>query len=242
MNKEHKSNVIAAWITGGLGCIGALITAVVAVVVGFNQRETSQLFDTNTNITVVMPTAVQVSATLALPLNSPETTLRIINNTTDLICYVYVSAAAAESWGPDWLGENQTIESEQGVTFTVETGMYDLRVENCDREVLAESLDQHLEGDMHWVVDSEASASTDTVLEVINNTPQNICYLYISLSASDDWGQDWLGTEEIIYTGGRKTFTMETGMYDLRAKNCEGEVIAESVDNHLQGGLEWNLP
>ncbi len=241
MNTEHKSNVTAAWITGGLGCIGALITAAVAIFVGFNQRETPHRPDTNTNITVVMPTAVQVSATLAPLLDSHETTLRIINNTTDPICYVFISPAAGEGWGSDWLGENQTIDLEQGVTFTVGTGMYDLRVENCDREVLAESLDQHLEGDMHWVVDSEASASTETVLEVINNTPQNICYLHISPSTSDNWGQDWLGTEEIIYAGESRTFTMETGMYDLRAKNCEEEIIAESVDNHLQGSMEWNL-
>jgi hypothetical protein len=242
MSKEQKSAVTAAWITGILGCLGALITAGVAIFVGFNQKEPPQSPDSNTNITVVIPTAGPILPTTEPSPALPETTLRVINNTTDAICYFYMVPVGSESWGSDWLGEDQKIETNQGVTFTADTGMYHLRAENCEQEVLAESSDQHIEGDMHWVVQAADSASTDTVLEVNNNTSQNICYLYIAASASDNWGQDWLGTQEIIYAGENRTFTVETGMYDLRAQNCQEEVIAESFDNHLQGSMEWNLP
>lgn len=240
MSKEHKSAVTAAWITGGLGCAGALITAVVGIMVGFSKQDPPKPPDT-TNITVLLPTIAPTSETSEEIPDPSETTLRVINNTGDALCYVYIVPVGSESWGSDWLGEDNTISPSQAFIIDVETGMYHLRAENCDHEMLAESLDQHLQGDMHWVVERAEGAPTETVLEVINNTSQNICFLYIALTSSDNWGEDWLGTQEMIPVGESRTFTVETGMYDLRAKSCNEEVIAESFDNHLQGSMEWDV-
>jgi hypothetical protein len=87
-----------------------------------------------------------------------------------------------------------------------------------------------------------ASASSLTAsLDVLNNSPDSICYLYISPETSDSWGADWLGESETIAQGENRTFFMGPGLYDLRAEDCDNNVLAESHDNELDGEMEWGV-
>lgn len=233
MSKASNPAVAAAWISGGLGCIAAIVVAIISLIAVIIQVS-------KPDPTVVVPTNPP-PATQPGPTQS-ETTLTVINKTSEDICYLYVAPAGSTTLGPGWLDAGATIAPNKGLRLELETGMYDLRAENCAREAIAETPNNHIEGDMHWVVENVASTSSDTVLEVINNTSEDVCYLYISPSTSDDdWGDNWISESERISVGQKMTFSMETGMYDVRAETCQEEVLAEFFDNHLQGNMEWEL-
>lgn len=78
-------------------------------------------------------------------------------------------------------------------------------------------------------------------LEVINNSNEAICFLYMSEVSLSDWGSDWLGTNETIEVGQSKGFNMTPGTYNLRALNCNNEVMQESLSDELSGNREWNI-
>ena len=52
-------------------------------------------------------------------------------------------------------------------------------------------------------------------LQINNNTGgYAIHYVYISPTSSDDWGDDWLGSSELINSGSSRTFNVTNGTYD----------------------------
>lgn len=72
-----------------------------------------------------------------------------------------------------------------------------------------------------------SSSSAQIEIEVVNRAPEDICYVYISESNSDEWGDDQLGDNDTITTGGSMTFGFPKGEYDVRLENCD-EVVMET--------------
>jgi serine/threonine-protein kinase len=64
-----------------------------------------------------------------------------------------------------------------------------------------------------------------------NQSGENICYVLISSSEEDKWGEDWLGADEVIENGTSWTAEVTAGAHDLMVKNCEGVVL----------GTAWEL-
>jgi S1-C subfamily serine protease len=62
----------------------------------------------------------------------------VSNNSSETICFVQLSPNEAQNWGPDELGPQEVIQSNQEHTFEIASGVYDLRLLNCDIEVVAE--------------------------------------------------------------------------------------------------------
>jgi S1-C subfamily serine protease len=62
----------------------------------------------------------------------------VANNSSEAICYVQLSPNEAQNWGPDELGSQEVIQSNQERVFEIASGVYDLRLLNCDVDVLAE--------------------------------------------------------------------------------------------------------
>jgi S1-C subfamily serine protease len=62
----------------------------------------------------------------------------IVNESSIEICYVQISATTASGWGQDELGSTETIASGFERPFTLATGYYDLRMLDCDAEVIYE--------------------------------------------------------------------------------------------------------
>jgi hypothetical protein len=63
-------------------------------------------------------------------------------------------------------------------------------------------------------------------LKVVNQTSADICYVLISPSAADEWGDDWLGDEEIIKTGMSRVFDVPGEPHDAMFLNCDEAVLA----------------
>lgn len=62
----------------------------------------------------------------------------IINGSSEVICYIQLSPNEAQNWGPDELGPQEVIQPNQERVFEIASGVYDLRLLNCDVETLAE--------------------------------------------------------------------------------------------------------
>ncbi|MBN1487289.1 MAG: serine/threonine protein kinase [Anaerolineae bacterium] len=64
-------------------------------------------------------------------------------------------------------------------------------------------------------------------LTINNQSPYNICYVYISPEDSESWGEDQLGDQAMISPGESRSFEMDPGTYDVLLKDC-AEIPVES--------------
>lgn len=75
---------------------------------------------------------------------------------------------------------------------------------------------------------SGGSTSTTAPIEIVNNSNYEICYVLISPSRDDEWGDDWLGEDETILPGGSVTVWVPAGeTYDLQLLDCGQNVLDE---------------
>ncbi len=78
-------------------------------------------------------------------------------------------------------------------------------------------------------------------IEIINESGQDIWYVYISPSDAEDWGEDWLG-DEVVLDG--DTFTLwgiPEDIYDVRAEG-EGENVIEVLwEVTVTGDNTWTV-
>ena len=96
---------------------------------------------------------------------------------------------------------------------------------------------QVAEADVNLSADAAAKRAT---LTVINQSSVDICYVYISPSESDSWGEDWLG-DDSIRPGKRRQFRLPEGEYDVKAEDCDGNVLEEYRGVDLSGKVEWTV-
>jgi hypothetical protein len=80
-------------------------------------------------------------------------------------------------------------------------------------------------------------------LDVVNNLNVAICYLYISPSTSDSWGEDWLWDIGWIDPGDSATFQIVSGeTVDLLAEDCSGNTLDERYNVTVpRDGLTYTL-
>ncbi len=69
-------------------------------------------------------------------------------------------------------------------------------------------------------------AQGDLNIKITNQSPYDICYVQISGSEQEDWGDDWLSAEEKITAGASKTFSPSAGTYDVKVMTCEQTTLA----------------
>ena len=195
-----------------------------------------------TSVPTVEPTAVpqptarptEVSVpTKVPPTAAPATggaaaTLTVINDTDTEIWYVYISPSDSSDWGDDWLGDNKIVPGDS-YTFELTEGTYDLMAQDEEHNEMASRYGEYISGDMEWRLYAEGDGGSAS-LTLVNNSGRNVCYVFISPTTSDSWGDDWLGAEEFIRPGGSRTFYLEASFYDLRADDCSGDTIAEEND------------
>ncbi|MEQ1702322.1 MAG: serine protease, partial [Ilumatobacteraceae bacterium] len=76
--------------------------------------------------------------------------VNVTNMTNGIVCYLWLSPSGAQSWGPDLIGANETIDYAESATFNIVGGMYDVLAEDCDGNTLVETYgtDLTLGGDL----------------------------------------------------------------------------------------------
>jgi hypothetical protein len=68
------------------------------------------------------------------------------------------------------------------------------------------------------------TALADHPLTITNNADQAIEYIYISPVDSDNWGDDWLGSDQVLESGQKITFTITSG--------CLQDIKVVFMDHH----------
>jgi S1-C subfamily serine protease len=96
----------------------------------------------------------------------------------------------------------------------------------------------------------ETPARTDSIfvgdahppatLEVVNGLSEEVCYLLVSPSASNWWGQDELG-QATLPPGGTVTVAVGASSYDVRARDCDQEVLVDLDDLEVSGQVSVTL-
>ncbi|MCJ7551464.1 MAG: hypothetical protein MUQ30_17480 [Anaerolineae bacterium] len=76
------------------------------------------------------------------------------------------------------------------------------------------------------VTDPPVSSSGDIDVTVVNRSPDEICYVLMSPSADDSWGDDRLGGDETIMPGATQVFSLDSGTYDVRVESCDEAAMA----------------
>ena len=66
-------------------------------------------------------------------------TVRIANQLSETVCFVYISPSTQSTWGENWLGPNEVIFPTGYRDFSATPGLaYDFEVEDCDHNPLGE--------------------------------------------------------------------------------------------------------
>jgi len=82
-----------------------------------------------------------------------------------------------------------------------------------------------------------------SALEIVNQSADAVCYVYIAASGSTDWGPDQLGEANVIEAGGSFTITdIPAGTYELKADDCNGNTIAQQLEAKLGATpMTWTI-
>lgn len=84
-----------------------------------------------------------------------------------------------------------------------------------------------------------SSGMAELVLK--NDSGIAVCTVNISATESDSWGDNWLPGNEAIRSGSSRSFQVPEGSYDLRADDCDGNLVAFQMGVDLAGSMTWSL-
>jgi len=84
----------------------------------------------------------------------------ISNQSGRAICYVMLSPTLAQNWGPDDLGEREVIAPGESRVFILPAGEYDLRMMDCDLNLLAEEYNLTLDADGGYLLEDDQETNT----------------------------------------------------------------------------------
>lgn len=85
-----------------------------------------------------------------------------------------------------------------------------------------------------------ASVTAGTVRIVNDTGGYDIWYIFISPASSDNWGDDWLDSDEVLPSGSSVSFDVPDGVYDIRLiDEDEDEYIRWDVS--VAGQYTWNV-
>lgn len=84
-------------------------------------------------------------------ITTTEATLTIVNNSSTALCYLYISSSP-DNWGPDQLGAESLVLPDERISFTLASGTWNLRGENCDHSIYWELLDVGIATSHEWTL------------------------------------------------------------------------------------------
>ena len=169
--------------------------------------------------------------------------LTIENNTCMSICEVLVSPDNCEYMGGvDWV-EDHPLRSEDSITQSIPPGKYAVWVELCTDEFRA---DEHIKAgaDTTHIINDPAKGGKPpcgTSLVIINNSAVPICKLWISNSGSIYDSRNWIGIEQ-IQPDDTLELTLRPDTYDIKAEDCDGNILRVEGDVPISGHQEWIIP
>jgi len=79
------------------------------------------------------------------------------------------------------------------------------------------------------------------MLQIVNNSSEEIAYLYVSPQGSDAWGGDVLGSENTIPPGESFGVSVAPGNYDLMVEGFQHQEIGRRMGVQILEDSQWVL-
>lgn len=179
---------------------------------------------------------LQVSACSSLFAgNRSDITITFSNQTQIDVCEIYISSDNANDWGENKLTESERLADGAEKSFTVKRGNYDLLARSCGKESMYSY--HEVSSDFTAVIGGQGKQS----IRVVNWAKAEICFVFISPVGTGDWGEDQLGGVESIMPEARRLFFVAPGLYNLRAEDCNKNVLSEVDNFDPSNGLDWSI-
>jgi hypothetical protein len=216
----------------------AVLVAVTLACGGASEETPTPEPPTPTPVQEEQPTPEQEPT--ARPVDTPEpepegTSLEITNESGVDVWYIQLSPTKAETWGDDWLGENIIADGDTYVIEGIPEGTYDVRALDEFEEAIEVWWDEEFIGTVTWTIVGVAS------LEIVNESPDTIVFLYISPTEDTSWGDDWLG-EDVIGPGESYTVPgISLDTYDIQAADADDNSIENVYSVELRGERSWDV-
>jgi hypothetical protein len=178
-----------------------------------------------------------------VPMPSGEpTAIKFVNNTDVDMCYVFVTPSAAEDWGSDHLDFTDTSPGGIFTSSGMLAGVYDIKVEDCDRNLLAWNLFvdvPYTDGAIEAPVDPLEHSLTFT-----NDLDEDICAVHMTRVEDFDeygWRRNLLSEDEAITVGSARMFKSGAGDWNFRFETCGGGSVIEVFTQAVSGMMDFNL-
>ena len=152
------------------------------------------------------------------------------------ICVVAVGPAGSDERGDNLLG-SAALEAGEKKEFALDAGAHAVWAEDCSDAYLG----------VLWEVEQPevltiGGPGRTTNLLVQNDLEVDVCEIKISPPDEEDWGDNWLQEEGgAIRAGKAWRFWVEPGLYDVLARDCEGEELERVDDVDLSQDRSWTL-
>jgi uncharacterized protein (DUF2249 family) len=157
----------------------------------------------------------------------------------DTICQVFFSLTTNDDWEDNQLGGLfSSLDPGETESFEVDAGEYDLRMEDCDHNLLLQEMGITIEGE--YAVNYAGRGDLDSVLTVSNDSSQTICWVYFSPTTSDMWGGDQLGVGQMLESGQSRTYEVASNTYDILLADCDENTLLEEYEVDISGEYTVN--
>lgn len=167
----------------------------------------------------------------------------LINQSEVPICYVYISPIDARDWGDDQLGGREIVEVGAERAFEFAPGLYDVLLLDCNGNELQDTRDIELVLETiatftgaELLVKSRGGGDGGTSLTIQNDSNTTICYVFISSTSADTWGDDQLGETEVIGAGESRSWELAPDNYDVLLQDCAGDILDDVRGIEVNGG------
>jgi hypothetical protein len=218
---------------------------------------------TDTPVPTAVPTEVPpptetppLTATEASPVGKPATAtpdtggdgaalIVLYNDTLYDLCHLYISPPTGDGPVDDLVGPEGMIPSGYPHTiFDIPPGDYDLRVEDCEGNLVAGEYGVSLSGKIPWAVpgsigDSGISVEEGVVLTLVNDTLEEVCLVWAGRPASE-WSADVLD-DATIPAGDSLEVLFPPGTWALMAQDCSGADMAYEASYDVTSDTEWHI-
>jgi hypothetical protein len=167
----------------------------------------------------------------------PEGILRVVNESEQDICNVFLSPSDQTQWGGDQLSSGTRIAAGEMGDLDVGAGAYTARLESCEQDLLLEVDDIDTSGGSVLRLTSDNAMSggrrADATLSLSNNAGAPVCYIYVVPPDGEHWRRNRLAVDEIVNPGETRIMDIPAGEYDVRVESCRRDVLLEDYSVNI---------
>jgi len=166
---------------------------------------------------------------------------KLQNDACVTFCDVSIAPSRCNDWGFDWIG-NDSWRTGESLTVFLPLGKYDVLLEDCTD--LSYNFKKQLVNGENGLqvsdVDANMKDGCQASLTVVNNYDVPICHMWIGADHSDYFGGNWLGEDQIA-PGEMSQFFVFPGLYDLKAEDCDFNILRLEIDVLIEDHLTWEV-